>query len=127
MITDPIANMLTSVRNAIAAGFDTVDVPASKIKASICRVLKEEGFIRSFKILAEDPTKLKLRIYLKEGAVQGISRSSKPGLRKYQGYSKFNRIRSGLGISIVSTSKGVLSSRKAKHYKVGGEVICSVW
>ena len=127
MLTDPIANMLTSIRNGVAAGFENVEVPASKIKASICKVLKEEGFIRNFKILAEDPIKLKIRIYLKEGALQGISRNSKPGLRKYQGYENFNRIRSGLGISVLSTSKGVLSSRKAKHFKVGGEVICSVW
>jgi small subunit ribosomal protein S8 len=127
MVTDPIANMLTSIRNGVAAGFETVDIPASKVKASICRVLKEEGFIRNFKIIAQDPIKLKLRIYLKEGALQGIARTSKPGLRKYQGYEGFNRIRSGLGLSVVSTSKGVLSSRKAKQLKVGGEVICSVW
>ncbi|MDH4466924.1 MAG: 30S ribosomal protein S8 [Bacteriovoracaceae bacterium] len=127
MITDPIANMLTSIRNALSAGFESVEVPASKIKANICKVLKEEGFIRSFKILAQDPAKLRIRIYLKEGALQGISRSSKPGLRKYQGYLNFNRVRSGLGVTVISTSKGVLSSRKAKQLKVGGEVICSVW
>lgn len=127
MVTDPIANMLTSIRNGVAAGFDSVDVPASKIKASICRVLKEEGFIRSFKILAQDPTKLRIRIYLKEGALQGVARASKPGLRLYKGYKTFNRVRSGLGITVISTSKGILSSRKAKQLKVGGEVICSVW
>ncbi len=127
MMTDPIADMLTRVRNAVRAGHDKVDIPASKIKANICRVLKEEGFIRNFKIVAKDKSDLKIRIGLKEAALVDIQRVSKPGLRAYAGYQDMPRVLSGLGVSIVSTSKGIISSRKCKQLKLGGEVLCKVW
>lgn len=127
MMTDPIADMLTRVRNAIRAGHDRVEFPASKSKAAICKVLKEEGYIRSFKIIAKSQSDIKVKVLLKEDAIVGIERVSKPGLRQYRGFSEMPRVISGLGISIVSTSKGVISSRAAKKLKVGGEVLCNVW
>lgn len=126
MMTDPVADMLTRVRNAESAGHTKVDMPASKIKANICKVLKEEGFIKNFKVLVKD-NNLTLRIALKEGAIVGIQRVSKPGLRIYKGYREMPRVLSGLGVSIVSTSAGVVSSRKAKSMKLGGEILCNVW
>ena len=126
MMTDPVADMLTRVRNGVRAKHTKVDMPASKIKANICKVLKEEGFIRNFKILVKD-NNLTLRIALKEETIVGIQRVSKPGLRIYKGYKEMPRVLSGLGVSIVSTSAGVISSRKAKAMKLGGEVLCNVW
>ena len=126
MMTDPVADMLTRIRNAERAGHEKVDMPASKIKANICKVLKEEGFIRNFKVLVKD-NNLTLRIALKEGAIVGIQRVSKPGLRIYKGYREMPRVLSGLGVSVVSTSAGIVSSRKAKAMKLGGEVLCNVW
>ena len=126
MMTDPISDMLTRIRNGAKAGHDKVDMPASKAKASICKVLKEEGFIKNFKILVKE-NKLYLRVGIKSGAIVGIERVSKPGLRIYKGYRDMPRVISGLGVSIVSTSAGVVSSRKAKEMKLGGEVLCNVW
>ncbi len=126
MMTDPVADMLTRLRNGGRAGHTKVDMPASKIKANICKVLKEEGFIRNFKILVKD-NNLTLRVALKEEAIVGIQRVSKPGLRVYKGYREMPRVLSGLGVSVVSTSAGIVSSRKAKSMKLGGEVLCSVW
>jgi small subunit ribosomal protein S8 len=127
MMTDPIADMLTRIRNAQRAGHEKVDIPASKIKANICRVLKDEGFIRNFKVVAKDKTSLKLRVGLKDNALVDIQRVSTPGLRIYSSYKDMPRVLSGLGISIVSTSKGIISSRKCKQLKLGGEVLCKVW
>ncbi len=127
MMTDPIADFLTRIRNAIMAGHDKVEIPASKIKANICRVLKDEGYIRSFKIVAKSPSNINIKIALKEGAIQGLKRVSTPGLRVYKGYGELPKVISGLGISVISTSKGVLSSRKAKEFKVGGEILCNIW
>lgn len=126
MMTDPLADMLTRIRNGIRAGHLKVDIPASKMKANVCKVLKEEGFIKNFKIVAKDDS-IKIRVGLKEGALVGIERVSKPGLRIYKGYREMPRVLSGLGVSIVSTSSGVVSSRKAKAMKLGGEVLCNVW
>lgn len=127
MQTDPIANMLTVIRNGVNAGHEKVEFPASKIQAAICKVLKDEGFIKSFKIVAKAPNDIKIKIALKEGAIVGLSRVSRPGLRRYNSYDSFARVMSGLGVSIVSTSKGVMSSREAKKNKVGGEVLCNIW
>lgn len=127
MMTDPIADMLTRIRNGISAGHDKVEVPASKIKAGICKVLKDEGYIQSFKIVAKSKSDINLKISLKEGAIVGIERFSKPGLRQYRSYKEMPRVISGLGTSIVSTSKGILSTRDARKNKVGGEVLCKVW
>lgn len=126
-MTDPVADMLTRIRNAIRAGHDRVEFPASKVKAGICKVLKEEGYIRSFKIVAKERSDIRLKVLLKEQAIVGIDRVSKPGLRQYRGYEELPRVVSGLGISVISTSQGVLSSREAKKRKVGGEVLCNVW
>ena len=118
--------MLTRIRNGMRAGHAKVDIPASKMKANVCKVLKEEGFIKNFKIVAKDNT-VTIRVALKEGALVGLQRVSKPGLRVYKGYREMPRVLSGLGISVVSTSAGVVSSRKAKAMKLGGEVLCNVW
>lgn len=127
MQTDPIANMLTVIRNASRAEHDSVLFPASKIKASICKVLKDEGFIKSFKIIAKSPSDIKIKVVLKQDAIQGLVRISRPGLRNYVSYNNMTRVVSGLGISVVSTSRGVISSREAKKIKIGGEVLCNVW
>lgn len=127
MMTDPVSDLLTRIRNANSAGLEKVDIPASKIKANICRVLKEEGFIKSFKINAKGPADITIKVALKEGAIVDIQRVSKPGLRVYKSYLDMPRVLSGLGMSIVSTSSGLMSSRKAKAMKLGGEVICNVW
>lgn len=127
MMTDPVADMLTRIRNAIQAGHDRVEFPASKLKASICKVLKDEGYIRSFKIIAKAANDIKIKVLLKESAIVGLERNSRPGLRQYRGYKSLPRVISGLGISVVSTSQGVISSREAKKRKVGGEVLCNVW
>ena len=126
MMTDPIADMLTRIRNASSANHTKVDIPASRMKANLCKVLKEEGFIKGFKIVAKDD-RISIRVALKDKAIVGLQRVSKPGLRVYKGYQEMPRVLSGLGISIVSTSGGVLSSRKAKAMKLGGEVLCNVW
>lgn len=127
MMTDPIADMLTRVRNAIHAHHDRVEFPASKLKAAICKVLKDEGYIRSFKIVAKSESDISIKVLLKEEAIVGIQRVSKPGLRQYRGYSDLERVINGLGTSILSTSHGVISDREARKKKVGGEVICNVW
>lgn len=127
MMTDPIADMLTRIRNANKANLGKVDIPASKIKANICKVLKQEGFIKSFNIVKKDAGKLDIRVSLKEGALVGLQRVSKPGLRIYKGYNEMPRVISGLGVSIVSTSKGIVSSRKAQEQKLGGEILCNIW
>lgn len=127
MMTDPIADMLTRIRNAIQAGHDRVEFPASKMKANVCKVLKDEGYIRSFKIVARATNDITIKVLLKEDAIVGLQRVSKPGLRQYRGYTEIPRVISGLGTSILSTSKGVISDREARKQKVGGEVICNVW
>ena len=126
MMTDPIADMLTRIRNGVSAGHTKVDIPASREKANIAKVLKEEGFIKNFKIVASNDT-LKLRVGLKDDAIFGITRVSKPGLRIYKGYRDMPRVLSGLGISVISTSSGIISSREAKRKKVGGEILCEVY
>ena len=127
MMTDPIADMLTQIRNSIRAGHDRVEFPASKIKAGICKVLKEEGYIKSFKIISRDKACVNIKVLLREEAIVGLKRFSKPGLRQYRGYDQMPKVLSGLGTAIVSTNKGVISSRDARKLKVGGEVLCSVW
>ena len=127
MMTDPIADMLTRMRNALQAGHDRVEFPASKLKANVCKVLKDEGYIRSFKIIAKDKADIKIKVLFKDDAIVGLERYSKPGLRQYRGYREMPKILSGLGISVISTSQGVMSTREAKSKKIGGEVLCSVW
>jgi len=127
MMTDPIADMLTYIRNGLRAGKDRVDFPASKLKASVCKVLKDEGYIKSFKVVSRAKNDVKIKVLFKESAIVGLKRFSRPGLRQYKGYDEMPRVLNGLGTAIVSTSKGVISSRNARKMKVGGEVLCSVW
>ena len=112
-ITDPIADMLTRIRNAASAKHDTVDIPASKMKKAIAEILLEEGYIKSFQVI--------------DDGTQGLRRVSKPGLRIYAGADDLPRVLGGLGIAIISTSKGVMTDKKARQEHVGGEVLAYVW
>ena len=130
-ITDPIADMLTRIRNAGSARHETVDVPNSKMKKAIAEILLEEGYIKSFQLIA-DGTQGVIRITLmylpgKEMAIQGLRRVSKPGLRVYAGADELPQVLRGLGIAIISTSKGIMTDKKARAQHVGGEVLAFVW
>ncbi len=130
-MTDPIADMLTRVRNASHASHRRVDVPASNIKREIARVLAENRFIENFAVIADDKQGV-LRLYLRydksnKSLIQGIQRASRPGLRRYAGKSKLPRVLRGLGITIMSTSRGVMTDREARRAGVGGEILCRVW
>ncbi|MHC4981793.1 MAG: 30S ribosomal protein S8 [Planctomycetota bacterium] len=129
-LSDPIADMLTRIRNAVRCRHKAVNVKASKICEGVCRVLKEEGYIEDYKRIEDDRQGL-LRVYLKYGPVgedviSELKRVSKPGKRRYAGADDLPRPLNGMGISIVSTSKGVLSDRRCRREKVGGEVLCTV-
>lgn len=131
VMTDPIADMLTRIRNANSVKHDSVDIPGSKLKVELARILKEEGFIREYKVI-DDGKQGILRVYLKytpqKGQViQGLKRISKPGLRVYANKDEIPRVLGGLGIAILSTSQGVITDREARKQGVGGEVICYVW
>src|SRR5512138_1311360 len=131
MTSDPIADMLTRVRNAMKARHPKVDVPASKLKTEIARILKEEGYISNFKATEENGQKL-LRVYLKysnanEAAISNLERISKPGCRVYVGRTEIPRVLGGLGINILTTPRGVMTGRQARKEGVGGEVLCEIW
>lgn len=132
-MTDPIADMLTRIRNGIQSRHDRVEMPASKLKVEIARILKSEGFIANYKVVEEDgKPQAALRVYLKysndgEPVIHGIERVSRPGRRVYRGKEDIPRVLGGLGLAIVSTSKGVLSATEAAKNGVGGEVLCQVW
>ena len=130
-ITDPIADMLTRIRNANNAKHDTVDVPASNMKKSIAQILLDEGYIKNFQLI-DDGTQGVIRIALKynagkEKVISGLKRVPKPGLRVYAGADELPKVLRGLGIAIVSTSKGVMTDKKAREAHVGGEVLAFVW
>jgi small subunit ribosomal protein S8 len=130
-MTDPIADMLTRLRNGAQARHPFVLVPSSRMKVAIARILKEEGFIKDYEVVKDQNQRL-LRIWLKYDAnrlpvLTGLERVSKPGLRIYKGKNELPRVLGGLGIAIVSTSKGIMTERKARRLGVGGEVICRVW
>ena len=130
-ITDPIADMLTRIRNAGSARHETVDVPNSKMKKAIAEILLEEGYIKSFQLI-DDGTQGVIRITLKylpgkEKAIQGLRRVSKPGLRVYAGADELPQVLRGLGIAIISTSKGIMTDKQARAQHVGGEVLAFVW
>ena len=130
-ITDPIADMLTRIRNASNAKHETVDIPASNMKKSIAQILLDEGYIKNFQVI-DDNTQGIIRITLKylpgkEKAIQGLRRVSKPGLRVYTGADELPRVLRGLGIAIISTSKGVMTDKAARTAHVGGEVLAFVW
>ena len=131
-MTDPIADYLTRVRNAYLAGHKIVEIPASKMKVEITRILHEKGYILSYKVVESAPyntIKIALKYHpeTKKAAIKKIQRISTPGLRKYVGVDTLPRVLNGLGIAILSTSKGVMSDKEARDLNIGGEVICSVY
>ena len=131
MMTDPVADMLTRIRNAIQIERPFVDIPYSKLKKSIAEALQREGYIWDFEVIEQAPQNV-LRVNLKYGpngerVIQFISRKSKPGCRVYSKINELPEILDGLGISILSTNKGILSNREARKENVGGEVICEIW
>jgi small subunit ribosomal protein S8 len=129
--SDPIADMLTRVRNALKSRHQKVDVPASKLKSEIARILKEEGYIANFKLAEEGSHKL-IRLYLKytpanQPAIAHIERVSRPGCRVYVGSSDIPKVLGGLGINILTTPRGVMTGRTARKERVGGELLCQIW
>jgi small subunit ribosomal protein S8 len=130
-MTDPIADLLTRIRNATKEKHEKVEIPASRLKANIVRVLKEEGYIKNFRLMREEGRPV-IKVYLKytdagSSVIQGIKRISRPGLRRYIGYQDMPRPLGGAGIAIVSTSQGVITGQRAKAQKTGGEILCEVW
>ncbi|MDL2260302.1 30S ribosomal protein S8 [Deltaproteobacteria bacterium OttesenSCG-928-K17] len=130
-MTDPIADLLTRIRNALIARHDRVDVPASKIKVAIVRILKDEGFIKNFKV-SKDNKQGMIRVFLKYSdrsspVINGLERISKPGRRIYQKAADITPVLSGLGVAIVSTSAGVMTDKEARRQNIGGEMICQIW
>ena len=130
-MTDSLADMLTRVRNAQRAGHDRVEIPASKLKMGVAKVLKKEGFIKNYKLI-QDKKQGVLRIYLRysdenKPIIRGIKKVSRPGRRVYSGYKDIPPLHSGFGVIILSTSKGIITDRDARGQKLGGELLCQVW
>lgn len=130
VMTDPIADMLTRIRNATVVRDKVVEVPSSKIKLELTKILKDEGYIQDYEVM-DNAVQGKIRIYLKyngkENVISGLKRISKPGLRVYAQKDEIPKVLAGLGIAILSTSKGIMTDRKARTEGVGGEVVCYVW
>jgi small subunit ribosomal protein S8 len=132
MQTDPIADFLTRIRNATQARHQRLDVPASKLKTEIARILKEEGYITTYKLVDENKTRKTLRVFLKytsdrRSVISGLRRISRPGSRAYLGATQIRPVVGGLGISILTTPRGVMSGRAARKAHLGGELLCEVW
>jgi small subunit ribosomal protein S8 len=130
-MSDPIADMLTRIRNGVSARHDRVDIPGSKMKKAIAQILKDEGFIKDFEWVNETPQGL-VRVYLRWGpqkarVITGLRRISKPGLRVYANRDEIPRVLGGLGVAVLSTSKGLMTDKKARAEGVGGEVLCYIW
>lgn len=130
-VTDPVSDLLTRLRNAISARHEKADVPSSRFKVELARILKDEGYIKNYKVMDDRGGSL-LRLYLKyddtgNPVIHGLSRSSKPGRRLYKGKNELPEVLGGLGVAIVSTSQGLLTGNDAKKRGVGGEVVCTVW
>lgn len=130
-MTDPVADMLTRIRNAAGAGHRKVDIPGSRMKAEIARILKSKGFIHNYACVEDDRQGF-IRLYLKyssddESAIQGLERISRPGLRRYVRVGEIPRVLNGLGVAILSTPRGILTDREARAAGVGGEVLCHLW
>jgi small subunit ribosomal protein S8 len=130
-VSDPIADMLTRIRNAIMARHDSVLIPASRMKLSITKILKNEGFIKDYEVLRDRPHR-SIKIYLKydeknQSVISGLERISKPGLRAYVQQKEISRVHGGLGISIISTSNGVMTGYQAWRRGIGGELLCNIW
>jgi len=131
MVTDPVADMLARIRNGSVAEHEKVDIPSSKLKVRLAEILKEEGFIKNFRLI-EDKYQGILRVYLKYGpgqerVISGLRRVSKPGRRRYVGADRIPTVLGGMGVAILSTPRGVLTDRESRKAKVGGEVLCYVW
>jgi small subunit ribosomal protein S8 len=131
LVTDPVADMLARLRNSSLAEHEKVDIPASKLKVRLAEILKEEGFIKNFRLI-EDKRQGVLRVYLKYGpgqerVISGLRRVSKPGRRLYVGADRVPSVLGGMGVAILSTPRGVLTDRESRKAKVGGEVLCYVW
>ena len=131
MVTDPVADMLARIRNGSLAEHEKVDIPSSRLKVRLAEILKEEGFIKNFRLI-EDKRQGVLRIYLKYGpgqerVISGLRRVSKPGRRLYVGADRIPSVLGGMGVAILSTPQGVLTDRESRKAKVGGEVLCYVW
>lgn len=130
-VSDPVADMLTKIRNAGRASFDRVDIVPSKLKLEIVKVMKNEGYIKNFKKVQQDGNNY-IRLFLKyddneKSIIHGIEKISKPGRRIYSGYKKLPRVRNGYGTIVISTSAGVTTGKKASEKQIGGELICSIW
>jgi small subunit ribosomal protein S8 len=130
-MTDPVSDLLTRIRNATSVRHDRMDVPASKMKLEIAKILKQEGYIRTFKMIEEGPQGT-IRIYLKyaddgEPVIHGLRRVSRPGRRVYRGVSELPKVRNGLGVAVISTNRGVVTDEQARGLQVGGEVLCEIW
>lgn len=130
VMTDPIADMLTRIRNANAMKHETVDMPASKLKTQILEVLKKEGYIIGFKVVkadVQDTLRVSLKYLANERVVKGLKRISKPGLRVYAKNNEIPKVLNGLGIAVISTSKGLMTDREARKQNVGGEILAYIW
>ncbi|MDR2443116.1 MAG: 30S ribosomal protein S8 [Deltaproteobacteria bacterium] len=130
-MTDPIADLLTRIRNAMRARHDRVEVPASRLKVDIVRILKDEGFIKNFKV-SRDNKQGMIRVFLKytdrnTSVINGLERVSKPGRRVYQKASELKPVLSGLGVLVLSTSRGVMTDKEARRHNLGGEALCQIW
>lgn len=131
MVTDPIADMLTRIRNAVAVGHERVAMPASKLKVNIAQILVDEGFIDRFEI-SEDGLRNQLELVLRyverrRPVIEGLKRVSRPGHRVYAGAKELPRVQGGLGVAVVSTSQGLMPDREARKRRLGGEIVCEVW
>jgi small subunit ribosomal protein S8 len=131
-MTDPVADLLSRIRTANLAKHDRLDVPVSKLKLEVCRILKEQGYVESYQVLDGDPVKKQVRIFLRytpdgEPLIRSIKRVSKPGRRVYKGAEEIRPVLNGLGVGIISTSQGLLTDAQARQRRVGGEVLCEVY
>ncbi len=130
-LSDPIADMLTRIRNANMVRKDYVDIPASKIKVAIARTMKDEGYVKYYKVIRDKKQGI-LRVFLKYGAnnepiIHGLTRVSKPGIRRYVSKDEIPKVLGGLGITVLSTSRGVLTGQECKRVRIGGEILCTIW
>jgi len=130
-LSDPIADMLTRIRNANMVRKDYVDIPASKIKVAIARTMKDEGYVKYYKVIRDKKQGI-LRVFLKYGAnnepiIHGLTRVSKPGIRRYVSKDEIPKVLGGLGITVLSTSRGVLTGQGCKRARIGGEILCNIW
>ncbi len=130
-MTDPVADMLTRIRNAMGAAHELVNIPSSKLKINLANVLKSEGYIKNLRIISDGQHRF-IRVFLKFDkngvpVIEGLKRISKPSCRVYSGYNEIPEVLNGYGVNIVSTSKGIMTDREARKRKLGGEILCSVW